>query len=150
VLCTRSGACYCWILELFQTENVVGRQPWFERLNDGILLMLPTQHVEQGLCNGRTSVCMSVSLINALLLSVGICSRCLSIVGCAMLRCRSSAANAGSVTLRRGLTQTAVYDVTVSVALHVSAMYRNISASLIVNCSRVHKAHSTACLTYST
>ena len=40
------------------------------------------------------------------------------------------------------------YDVLVFVPLHVSVMYRNILASLIVNCSRVYKARSAACLTY--
>ena len=40
------------------------------------------------------------------------------------------------------------YDVLVLVPLHVCVMYRNISAWLIVNCSRLYKARPTACLTY--
>jgi len=40
------------------------------------------------------------------------------------------------------------YDVLVFVPPHVHVMYRNILASLIVNCSRVYKARPTACLTY--
>jgi len=40
------------------------------------------------------------------------------------------------------------YDVLVFVPPDVFVMYRNILASLIVNCSRVHKARATACLTY--
>ena len=39
------------------------------------------------------------------------------------------------------------YDVLVFVPLQVYVMYRNILASLIVNCSRVYKARPTACLT---
>ena len=40
------------------------------------------------------------------------------------------------------------YDVLVFVPPHVHVMYRNILASLIVNCSRVYKARPTACLTH--
>jgi len=40
------------------------------------------------------------------------------------------------------------YDVLVFVPPHVHVMYRNILASLIVNCSRAYKARPTACLTY--
>jgi len=42
------------------------------------------------------------------------------------------------------------YDVLVFVPLHVFVVYRNISASPIVNCSRVglYKARPTACLTH--
>jgi len=40
------------------------------------------------------------------------------------------------------------YDVLVFVPLNVLVMYRNVLASLIVNCSRVYKARPTACLTY--